>query len=37
MLVAHSYGGVVATETVKGVSKEMMETNGLKRAVVRIV
>jgi pimeloyl-ACP methyl ester carboxylesterase len=37
VLVGHSYGGVVATECVKGVTKAEREGQGLKGGVVRIV
>jgi surfactin synthase thioesterase subunit len=37
ILMGHSYGGVVATETVKGVTKHEREAKGLKGGVVRIV
>ena len=37
VLVAHSYGGVVGTECVKGVTKSERQAQGKKGGVVRIV
>lgn len=36
ILVAHSYGGVPATESVKGLSKEKRQEEGKKGGIVRL-
>ena len=37
VIIAHSFGGMVATESVQGVTKQEREAKGLKGGVVKVI